>query len=175
MLGIFIFISFFCVFVLTHVNFFRHLGHCIIRRNLPIPFNTSNDRITSIKMNRICIKFQVFPDTIIQFIMRYRKLASIAVMYQPHQECMQTSRPDVKPIMYATMDVKDTKVPLFYAQMERFLIKRNLLAIGGIMLTVHKHQHSISECHLFPKKKNLPVNWLSLLNIIIKIIVCRFS
>lgn len=83
--------------------------------------------------NKIYIKSPEFLATIIQFIMKCQRLASIVAMCQQHQACMPMLKLDAKRIMCAMMDEKDIKVPLSYAPTEPFSIKKSSHAIGGIM------------------------------------------
>lgn len=82
---------------------------------------------------------------IIQFIMKFHRQTSIAAMYQPRRACMQMLKLDAKHIMCAMMDARDIKEPHFCAPMEPFSIRKNSLAIGGIMWTALKHLATISK------------------------------
>lgn len=112
--------------------------HCIIP-------NRCITKIIMLMKGKIWTKFPVLPDMTTPFTMRCRQLTSIAAMCQPSRECMRTLRQDVKRIMCATMDAKDTRAPRFCVQTARFSIRRNLHATGGTTLIAHKHKISISK------------------------------
>lgn len=75
---------------------------------------------------------------IIPFIMKYHQPVSIAQTFRPFLACTLMLKPAAKHTTCVTMDGKVIRAHHFYAPTAPFSIKRNLLAIGGIMLTVLK-------------------------------------
>lgn len=127
----------------------RHTVHCTI------PNNCNMKGIVR-RMNKTWTKYLAFPATTILSIMKSHRPISIAMMFQLCRACMRMSRPDAKHIMYATMDEKDIREHLSYAQTAPFLINKSSLAIGGTMLTADKHKTSISK----QKCRKIEVSWI---------------
>lgn len=78
---------------------------------------------------------------IFQLILKFRKLASLAMVYLMIMECMLMKKPDVKHTMFVTMVAKIHS----FAVLELFLINAFSIATTGIQWIVENQANIIAQ------------------------------